>query len=385
LLIRHSFEFIVYIFQNLANPSNKQQTFTMDSVRLVNVLQGTLDSLIDDEDLMFAYGSICEDDMEPLPFHMDELEPRRFAEPGEIVTDKLQNPKYQHEMDSPQGFSILSLIKTGSYQPSILTPAAASPPKQVAKSRDNLLHRLCASQHVDEQRLLAAVRALVRKDPAVLSRPYKIKNYQYPLHIALNNPTTPPAVMKVLLEHADPTLFTVKDGYNQETPLHLFLKRHAKQIDVLDALLLKAPTTAAMMDRRGNTPLHVACMYDAAATAAIRHLIILEPQACYRINGAGQTPLQIAETKTSFDNNDAVLYLLRARTRYGKKSERAPIKTPLAVMMITSACAQPSPLLQPPILHSVSPFLMNPAVSPFFLPIQQPQPLGLSFKRQRFV
>lgn len=209
-----------------------------------------------------------------------------------------------------------------------LAPAPSS--RETIKTGD-LLHMVCCSfqknRSLSEDRLarvVEGVRHHLSVDPDVLGRAcvlkkkrrvynwrqgrvtekYTAEPYHYPLHMAVSFPETPMDVCALLAQAGAeeqrqvgrPNVFALRDGADMETPLLVAIKRRPSDAQLHDDLILASPGAAAITDRYGNTPLHVACQYR-AGLRTVRHLVIMDPKAIYKTNLRGETPLRIAQTK----------------------------------------------------------------------------------------
>lgn len=61
----------------------------------------------------------------------------------------------------------------------------------------------------------------------------------------------------------------------------------------VNKFLLKNLNCVRVVDRKGNMPLHVACLLGAALDT-ICHLVIVYPEAMFLQNHSGETPLKVA-------------------------------------------------------------------------------------------
>ncbi|GKY97691.1 hypothetical protein MPSEU_000727300 [Mayamaea pseudoterrestris] len=225
-----------------------------------------------------------------------------------------------------------------------------APLAAIAHKEDGLLHNVCfGCKPAGEEaaiRMLQQVQEILQKDPQSLMRKYIVHStkmvyhaqtqgkverqvkapYQYPLHMALANKSVPACVIQALLEAGmklakagwtNPLMLL--DGHQLETPLMVLLKHQPHQVKLMDELLLSAPTSVALLDRRGSTALHLAVRHG-ASLAAIRHLMIVEPKCCQVENRLRQTPLILAQRSSTIDMG--VLNFLGAQTHCGENDGR---------------------------------------------------------------
>lgn len=167
-------------------------------------------------------------------------------------------------------------------------------------STGDLLHRMCAGMGTDcrLRALLTALEHTISVDPSALERQHAMKDYCYPLHIALSNRATPREVLQLLINEAaayrDSDVMLLEDGPTQCLPIHLLIERTSSDTILVKAALTASPKSVEKVDKEGNTPLHIACRC-AAPLRTVRLLYRLYVEAAEMRNTDGKTPLELAK------------------------------------------------------------------------------------------
>lgn len=117
--------------------------------------------------------------------------------------------------------------------------------------------------------------------------------YTFPLHLAIHNKVSH-KVIEMLIKAA-PSVLSIRDGRQRETPLAVLLK-HSPDVKLVDTMLLLKPKCVFLKDRHDNTAVHVACMWG-VSTDVLRHLCILHPKALTQRNFYFKTPFQTANER----------------------------------------------------------------------------------------
>jgi len=222
------------------------------------------------------------------------------------------------------------------FQRPAFTAKANAAARVPVSQADCQLHRACTNKNVTVEQ----VDNLLRRDPSAASKGISIKSvkptynplsqtteekpvresYRYPLNIAIKNKASP-KVIEMLITAA-PSVLLLKDGSLEECTLSILLKNPPQcpagqdngkvLVDLVDKILLSEPKCAAFLDRRRNTPVHVACMR-AAPLDVFRHLHILYKEAFVVRNDNGNSPLDLAHQHTHLSEQVAAFLQEHAR------------------------------------------------------------------------
>ena len=133
------------------------------------------------------------------------------------------------------------------------------------------------------------------------SSPFKTVEYKLPLNVAIQKRACTRILQDQVRAQPD-TLVQPED--TKEYSLHILLKHKPDDIETANAMLLKRPVIASLVDGKGNTPLHTAVASATACSTSksleiVRHLCILYPQALQQRNYCGCTPVQLAQQRSS--------------------------------------------------------------------------------------
>ncbi|GKY97694.1 hypothetical protein MPSEU_000728100 [Mayamaea pseudoterrestris] len=244
-------------------------------------------------------------------------------------------------VELPKSVSTDNLMDETDLPPQEIQWTTPSSPVSVNEN-DGLLHNICFSYKPTDDdsaaKMLQLVQEILQKDPQSLMRKHVVHStksvyhpqtqgkvdrhikapYQYPLHMALANKSVPAPLIQVLLEAAlklakagwtNPLMLL--DGHQLETPLMVLLKHQPQQVKLMDELILLAPASVALQDRRGSTALHLAVRHG-ASLVAIRQLVTVDPTSCLVENRLQQTPLTLAQRNAAIDTG--VLNFLSTKT-----------------------------------------------------------------------
>jgi hypothetical protein len=228
-----------------------------------------------------------------------------------LVKNKQQGVKRSTECHTViEDYSTSSFLRT---QPA---------PKQRKVTDPSVLHQACSNRNLS----LESVKGILREDPGAASRQHTLfteekvynylshhletkkvrESYTYPLNMALEKDADA-TVIKALID-ADRAVLGGKDGLEQEGSLHILLKHHQNNANIVDAILVANPSSVMVEDRHFNTPLHIACR-SGASMDVIRHLLQWHPDALAKRNFQGLTPLDVARTNGHMCS-DGVAYFL---------------------------------------------------------------------------
>jgi hypothetical protein len=211
-------------------------------------------------------------------------------------------------------------------------------PVRRSPSTGDMLHRICSwSESLKTKGLLKIINTLehiLRVDPVALQRPVALFErtrkynpvskrmetsrrqcpFRYPLFIALNRQDTPRSMVQVLIQHSAQRslLSSLRDGPHQETVLHLLLRKRPTETLLMNEMIMADRALGRIQDRRGNTPLHVACQHH-ALRGTILHLSWVFPCSLEVRNINGKTPHDIALSRST-TGDDSVLVLLTPRS-----------------------------------------------------------------------
>uniref|UniRef100_A0A7S2EJM5 Uncharacterized protein n=1 Tax=Ditylum brightwellii TaxID=49249 RepID=A0A7S2EJM5_9STRA len=113
------------------------------------------------------------------------------------------------------------------------------------------------------------------------------------LHIACQHGAPAPDVV-FLLRHC-PSHAKSKSKETWSTPIHLACStKRGACVEVIRALAIQNPAAFAEQDRRGNTPLHLACLNRSSSPEVIRSIVAHRRAALETTNLNGMTPLHAA-------------------------------------------------------------------------------------------
>jgi len=113
------------------------------------------------------------------------------------------------------------------------------------------------------------------------------------LHIACQYGAPAPDVV-FLLRHC-PSHAKSKSKESWSTPLHLACStKRGACVDVIRALAIQNPAAFAEQDRKGNTPLHLACFNRSSSPDVIQSIVAHRRAALETTNDNGMTPLHAA-------------------------------------------------------------------------------------------
>lgn len=133
------------------------------------------------------------------------------------------------------------------------------------------------------------------------------ENYAFALNLAICSKHVDASTLE-LLANAAPGVLSTADGNAQECSLAVLFKRRPQDLHTADQFLLKNPECARVADRKGNTPLHIACQAGAGLDT-IRHLVILYPEALFMYNAHGENPLMVAQRAHHVCSEQVATYL----------------------------------------------------------------------------
>lgn len=209
--------------------------------------------------------------------------------------------------------------------------------------RSRQLHLACC---LGPAATVQQIRSILKQDPDAASRPIHVKSiksvyspllpsrinklvkepYTYPLNLAIRYGCNS-QVLNCLIAAA-PQILAIPDGQMEETSLSILIKYYPSNnsqvtFDKIVSLLSSALKSSSdgvyddfiLMDRRGNTPLHiVACTASSRSipTSVVKRLYSdLNGRKCIKLcNFNGQTPVDIARSRTASCNDDVARYLL---------------------------------------------------------------------------
>jgi Ankyrin repeats (many copies) len=211
-------------------------------------------------------------------------------------------------------------------------PTASEFSKQLHKHSSRFLRYLIGRLHIAICRdaSIYEIESILLHDEGAVSRSVPIKaekmvyhpvrrclikktikaTYTYPLHLALRRLASS-KIIELLID-TDPSMLLVKDGPQQDTPLHVLLKSSPSNVALVDLMLLEVPFCVSVKDLEDNTPLHIACSHGASMDV-IKHLCILYPEAVSMRNAKSQTPLDISQRLL-----DTTVYDMLLETASGK-------------------------------------------------------------------
>lgn len=198
-----------------------------------------------------------------------------------------------------------NLNRTNEPAPSVPTPIERPTAEQSA------LHRACCKFGASAD----VISQLLRHDPGSAARPVTLRStkavynpakmraeqrvvkepYSYPLNLALKYKQSPQVI--ALLIDAAPSVLTLKDGAQDETPLCVLLKNSPHDLASVEKIVFKAPQCVSMRDRHDNTAIHVACTRN-CSLEILKRIATFYPQALKVRNAHGKTPLELAQQRT---------------------------------------------------------------------------------------
>lgn len=210
---------------------------------------------------------------------------------------------------------------TANTSPTIATPTPTVPKKSPVQG-GTPLHKACCNPDVKVEE----VQDLMREHPDGSITPgiiptiknvycprtmkmepkHTMETYQYPINLAIQKGASA-KVIEALFEGA-PEVLVMQDGPMKECPLSVLIKHRPQEADLMSKMLLANPDCVRVRDRHDNTSTHIACMF-AANLTIIRRLSIMHPEALHMKNFHGKAPIQIAQSKSTSDE-DAVSFLL---------------------------------------------------------------------------
>jgi ankyrin repeat protein len=140
--------------------------------------------------------------------------------------------------------------------------------------------------------------------------------YQFPLNLALLHQSQDEPNMKALqaLAATAPEVLRMEDGQNGGGSLTIALRHHPRNLKLVQLLLKTNPRCIETSDRRGNTPLHVAC-FQGAPLEVIVELYGQDPTAIDRTNIAGDTPWNIIQQNGSPSSKPVAEFLYACSKR----------------------------------------------------------------------
>ena len=199
------------------------------------------------------------------------------------------------------------------------TVVAAPAPKRLKPEAESALHRACATGHTEAIVKLLAEDRVMAAQPMDISSKKMVYNfgsyqmeeqeveeaYKYALNLAIRNGVETPT-LEALIKVA-PRVLVTPDGSAEEIPLSVLLKTNPSDLTTIDKFLLANPDCVRLVDRQGNTPLHVAVQHGASLDA-IRHLVILYPEALRCENRHSETPVGVAQ-RASRCSEEVAAYL----------------------------------------------------------------------------
>ena len=269
--------------------------------------------------------------MVSLPSMSDVKSPRKrslnltpYDSLKELVRSKQRvrtSTKVLDSLPAPRSTSFLHEAFYGQVQEPSAKRAKVSVDRHTVQGGDeSALHRACTEGNADE------VAKLLKEDRVQSTRSVRVtttksvynfatykmenrqveENYTFPLNLAIRaklDTSTLDAIAK-----AAPGVLSTKDGDAQECSLSVLFKTMPHDTATADKFLLKNPDCARVSDRKGNTPLHVACQ-NGAPLDTIRHLVILYPEAVFLHNHHGETPLIIAQRAAQRCSEHVATYL----------------------------------------------------------------------------
>lgn len=182
------------------------------------------------------------------------------------------------------------------------------------------LHRACVQGNKD------SIIALVAQDRVQAARAVRIttakkiynwgtyqledkqvcESYAFGLNLAIRANMDADALQ--ILAKAAPGVLSTPDGDAQESALAVLFKSRPHDVATADEFLLQNPACASLVDRRGNSPLHIACQ-KGAPLDIIRRLVILYPQALFSYNACGENPLMVAQRSSHLCSEHVAAYL----------------------------------------------------------------------------
>lgn len=187
-------------------------------------------------------------------------------------------------------------------------PEAKKPKVEDLEVQNHVLHKACMKRGAEAE-VIAAILKIDKNLARISHQIYQVKNvydcpsyqtreakvkekYCYPLNIAIRNQIQFAAIE--LLVKAAPQVAAMPDGAMKEGSLSILLKHNPDDTQLADLLLLSNPTCATLLDKHGNSPLHIACQFG-ASLPTVKHICILHPQALKMRNRFGLTPIEVAQ------------------------------------------------------------------------------------------
>lgn len=170
------------------------------------------------------------------------------------------------------------------------------------RARDTPLHVACSRRHLCAQ----LIKLLLAAYPEAAAIPNA--KGDFPLHcVAQGASQQGLSAIWDLLVKAFPEAVYSTNVYGQ-TPVHIAsTQTHHPLTDAaaMYTLWQSHPAVLLMQDKRGNTPLHVACQ-TGASSEILRLLALAEPKALRKRNSAGDTPVHVLCQKSSSTHDHAV-------------------------------------------------------------------------------
>jgi hypothetical protein len=138
------------------------------------------------------------------------------------------------------------------------------------------------------------------------------ESYTYPLPLAIRNNKVQTSETLELLMEAAPQILAMPDGDALECPLSVLLKSKWAQEDkstIVAKFLAACPDSVYMLDRKGNSPLHIAARYGASLDIVQQLVAYMDPQSLLQRNHFGETSLSIAQRATHQYSNAVATFL----------------------------------------------------------------------------
>lgn len=208
------------------------------------------------------------------------------------------------------------------------------------KEAPSQLHSICCwTDHEDLASILSSVLA---RDGEAVRRPFKLARtseiepesifrskrashepYTLPLNLALlHQPAgTLNLVVLRLLGEKGPDVICMDD--NGTSSLLVALRHHPTSVVLAQLLLEINPACVHVADRRGNTPLHIACSSsNDPSLEVVQEIFRLHPAAMDKRNFDGETPWSLLRRKTHLSKSPVGEFLYACSVRRGRRQRK---------------------------------------------------------------
>jgi ankyrin repeat protein len=149
---------------------------------------------------------------------------------------------------------------------------------------DDELYALHAA--IREGQDLEDIRSIVERDPQSLRRRSR---GNLPLHEAVDNSRSPPAVVRYLLQQFPDAVRERSDNYEKNLPAHMACDEEVSPLDTARLVVEAWPEALSERNADGYLPLHLASDLD-----LIRYLVAKLPESISDIAGEGRTHVHLA-------------------------------------------------------------------------------------------